>query len=171
MKNYLLIILCLLPALHLAQSKIMVSETGTEVPVRRAAVLCNDQILGYTDAKGELTFRTKCRQIDIKASGYDPENAVVDKVIQVGLSKTDPNTKSIEEVIITDKSDPRALAILKLVNDSYADNMPSSLDSYRYKSYEKISVDIDEDSLQYYNQSLSSMMKMMDRLSITTRRP
>ncbi|MBA5247354.1 hypothetical protein H1R16_03660 [Marnyiella aurantia] len=171
MKNYLLIILCLLPALHLAQSKIMVSETGTEVPVRRAAVLCNDQILGYTDAKGELTFRTKCRQIDIKASGYDRENAVVDKVIQVGLSKTDPNTKSIEEVIITDKSDPRALAILKLVNDSYADNMPSSLDSYRYKSYEKISVDIDEDSLQYYNQSLSSMMKMMDRFSMTKKQP
>lgn len=171
MKNYLLIILCLLPALHLAQSKIMVSETGTEVPVRRAAVLCNDQILGYTDAKGELTFRTKCRQIDIKASGYDRENAVVDKVIQVGLSKTDPNTKSIEEVIITDKSDPRALAILKLVNDRYADNMPSSLDSYRYKSYEKISVDIDEDSLQYYNQSLSSMMKMMDRFSMTKKQP
>src|SRR5690606_31263887 len=36
---------------------------------------------------------------------------------------------------------------------------------------EKISVDIDEDSLQYYNQSLSSMMKMMDRFSITKKQP
>ncbi len=171
MKNYLLLILCLLPCLSLAQSKIIITETGTGTPVSRAAVSCNGQILGYTNAEGELSFRTKCRQVDISAPGYDRDNAVVDKVMQAALSKTDPNTKSIEEVVITDKSDPRALAILKLVNERYADNMPSSLDSYSYKSYEKISVDIDEDSLQYYNQSLNSMMKMMDRFSMTKQQP
>lgn len=58
---------------------------------------------------------------------------------------------SIETVIIEDKSDPRALDILKKVNKNYKENSPKSLDSYAYKSYEKISLDIDEDSISQFN--------------------
>lgn len=57
----------------------------------------------------------------------------------------------IETVVITDKSDPRALEILKKVNQYFTRNSPKSLESYAYKSYEKISLDIDEDSISQYN--------------------
>lgn len=57
----------------------------------------------------------------------------------------------IETVVIADKSDPRALEILKKVNQYFTRNSPKSLESYAYKSYEKISLDIDEDSISQYN--------------------
>ncbi|MDQ1162907.1 hypothetical protein QE422_003275 [Chryseobacterium sp. SORGH_AS 447] len=58
---------------------------------------------------------------------------------------------AIEGVTIEDKSDPRALEILKNVNRMFTENSPKTLDSYSYKSYEKISLDIDEDSISQYN--------------------
>ncbi|KMQ69472.1 hypothetical protein ACM39_04525 [Chryseobacterium sp. FH2] len=58
---------------------------------------------------------------------------------------------NIEAVVIEDKSDPRALEILKRVNQSFKENSPKSLSSYAYKSYEKISLDIDEDSISQFN--------------------
>ena len=54
-------------------------------------------------------------------------------------------------MVIEDKSDPRALEILKKVNKNYQANSPKSLESYAYKSYEKISLDIDEDSISQFN--------------------
>ncbi|MCE3075891.1 DUF5686 family protein [Chryseobacterium gwangjuense] len=57
---------------------------------------------------------------------------------------------SIETVIIEDKSDPRALEILKKVNELFKENSPKTLDSYSYKSYEKVSLDIDEDSISQF---------------------
>lgn len=59
---------------------------------------------------------------------------------------------SIEAVFIKDQSDPRALEILKKVNQQFNENSPKTLDSYSYKSYEKISLDIDEDSIIQYRQ-------------------
>ncbi|WP_066440149.1 DUF5686 family protein [Chryseobacterium sp. CCH4-E10] len=59
---------------------------------------------------------------------------------------------SIEAVVIKDQSDPRALEILKKVNQQFNENSPKTLDSYSYKSYEKISLDIDEDSIIQYRQ-------------------
>ncbi|WP_228451730.1 hypothetical protein [Chryseobacterium sp. SN22] len=58
---------------------------------------------------------------------------------------------AIEGITIEDKSDPRALEILKKVNQVFRENSPKTLDSYSYKSYEKISLDIDEDSISQYN--------------------
>jgi len=58
---------------------------------------------------------------------------------------------AIEGITIEDKSDPRALEILKKVNRMFRENSPKTLDSYSYKSYEKISLDIDEDSISQYN--------------------
>ncbi|SEW32614.1 hypothetical protein SAMN05421841_2317 [Chryseobacterium wanjuense] len=63
---------------------------------------------------------------------------------------------SIETVVIQDKSDPRALEILKKVNQLFQENSPKSLDSYSYKSYEKVSLDIDEDSISHFNQIFES---------------
>lgn len=58
---------------------------------------------------------------------------------------------AIEGITIEDKSDPKALQILKKVNQMFWENSPKTLDSYSYKSYEKISLDIDEDSISQYN--------------------
>ncbi|WP_294286349.1 hypothetical protein [uncultured Chryseobacterium sp.] len=68
-----------------------------------------------------------------------------------GFGFSQSKVTAIEGVVIEDKSDPRALEILKKVNQMFRENSPKTLDSYSYKSYEKISLDIDEDSISQYN--------------------
>lgn len=147
-----------------AQSKITVLKAGEGTPITNATVSCNKKILGKTNAQGVLQFRTKCKKVDVKAPGYYEDEAVVDQVMEIALSKTDPKTQSIEAVVINDKSDPLALEILQKVNDNYQNNSPQSLDSYSFKSYEKISLDIDEDSIKHYNAYLEKRLDSLKKL-------
>ena len=164
MKKHISIVFLFLGLFAFGQSKITVIKTGERTPIPNASVLCNGKLLGKTNAAGTLTFKTKCDKVDVKAAGYYDDEAVVDKVMELGLAKTDPKTQSIEGVIISDKSDPLALAILQKVNDRYKDNSPHSLDSYSFKSYEKISFDFDEDSIKQYNQYLTHRLDSLSLL-------
>lgn len=80
----------------------------------------------------------------------------------------DTKTKNIEAVILYDKSDPKALEILRKVNENYQQNSPESLPSYSYKSYEKISLDFDQDSIKAYNDYI---VKRIDSLKKIPQRP
>lgn len=68
------------------------------------------------------------------------------------FSQKELQVKDIEEITIVDKSDQRALEILRKVDHLFKSNSPQSLESYTYKSYEKVSLDIDEDSISAFNQ-------------------
>ena len=146
------------------QSKITVLKTGERTPISNATISCKGKVLGKTNSQGILNFKTSCDKVEVKAVGFYEDEVVVDKVMELALSKTDPKTQSIEGVIITDKSDPRALEILKKVNEKYKDNSPQSLDSYTFKSYEKISFDFDEDSIKQYNKYLDQRLDSLKSL-------
>ena len=147
-----------------AQSKITVLAAGEGTPIANATVSCEKKILGKTSSNGTLQFKTKCKKVDVKASGFYEDEAVVDQVMEISLSKIDPKVQSIEGIIIADKSDPRALEILQKVNDRYKDNSPQSLDSYSFKSYEKFSLDLDEDSINSYNQFIDKRIDSLKTL-------
>lgn len=149
-----------------AQSKIIVKEASTGNPISKAEISCNGEKIGYTNTAGELAFNTKCQMVKIVCKNYYNEDAMVDDIMEVVMTKVENRMQNIETVIIKNKSDEKALAILDKVNENYEINSPKSLPSYSYKSYEKISIDIDEDSLKHYNQSLGEMMKFMDRYSL-----
>ncbi|MGA9212168.1 DUF5686 family protein [Kaistella sp.] len=149
------------------QSKITVLKTGEKTPIPNASIFCQGKLLGKTTAEGILNFKTKCKKVEIKAVGYYEDEAVVDNVMELSLSKTDPKTQSIEGVIISDKSDPRALAILQKVNNNFKNNSPQSLESYSFKSYEKISLDFDEDSIKQYNQYLNHRLDSLSSVPKT----
>ncbi|WP_392437873.1 hypothetical protein ACF3N7_04080 [Cruoricaptor ignavus] len=148
-------ILCLLIfAAISAQSKIVVRETGTAKPIAGAQIKCGRTLLATTDENGVANFRTKCKKVDISAKGYDEDEALTDKMMEIALARTSEGTKGIKGIVLQDKSDPRALAILKKVNENYAQNSPNSLDSYTFKSYEKLSFDYDEDSIRAYQKQV-----------------
>lgn len=63
-------------------------------------------------------------------------------------------TREIKEVIITNQSDIKAIALLKKVKKNYKKNSPKSLDSYEFLSYQKISFDVDQDSISDYKKFL-----------------
>ena len=134
-----------------SQSKISVYHEADQTPIANAAVSCDNKILGKTNSEGFLEFKTKCKNIQIEASGYYKESTLVEDQMKVMLTKTSSKTHAIETVILEDKSDPRALEILRKVDKLFKSNSPESLDSYAYKSYEKVSLDIDQDSITAFN--------------------
>ncbi|WP_249413562.1 DUF5686 family protein [Chryseobacterium indologenes] len=132
-------------------------DDASQKPVFNAKVSCDNTVIGYTNEQGVLEFKTGCKNIDIDADSYQKETVSVESSMEVSLLKKSSKTTSIEAVVIEDKSDPRALEILKKVNKLFNENSPKSLGSYSYKSYEKISLDIDEDSLTQFNQYFNDL--------------
>ncbi|WP_330745628.1 hypothetical protein [Chryseobacterium sp. CP-77] len=132
-------------------------DDASQKPVYKAKVSCDNAVIGYTNEQGILEFKTGCKNIDIDADSYQRESITVESSMEVSLLKKTSKTTNIEAVVIEDKSDPRALEILKKVNKLFKENSPKSLGSYSYKSYEKISLDIDEDSLSQFNQYFNDL--------------
>ncbi|WP_374464815.1 hypothetical protein [Chryseobacterium sp.] len=132
-------------------------DDASQKPVFKAKVSCDNMLIGYTNEQGILEFKTGCKNIDIEADSYQKESLTVESSMEVSLLKKASRTTDIEAVVIEDKSDPRALEILKKVNKLWKENSPKSLGSYSYKSYEKISLDIDEDSLSQFNQYFNDL--------------
>lgn len=157
MKRGLLLLFFIISLLGYSQSKIKVVDDASQKPVFNAKVSCDNTIIGYTNEQGILEFKTGCRNIDIDADSYQKETITVESSMEVSLLKKTSKTTNIEAVVIEDKSDPRALEILKKVNKLFKENSPKSLGSYSYKSYEKISLDIDEDSLSQFNQYFNDL--------------
>ncbi len=161
MRSFLSILFLSILYLAQAQSTITIVDQNTDLPISGAAVMCNDVVIGKTNEKGFVQFSTDCKSISIHAKGYYKENIDVDKNMEIALLRISGNTKSIEEVILEDKTDPQALAILKKVNKNFKDNSPKSLESYTFKSYEKVALDIDKDSIasftNFVNKNLTEL--------------
>ncbi|MEC5394406.1 DUF5686 family protein [Bergeyella sp. RCAD1439] len=165
-KNFITGLLVFLTAFCSAQSFIKVYGAGDRRPLAGATIACNGKIVAKTDASGEAKFRTKCRQVEVRAKGYYEDDVLVDKVMEATLAKEDPKTASIAKIVLADKSDERALAILEKVNEHYAQNLPTSLPSYSYKSYEKISLDLDRDSIDYYDAFVTRRIDSLGKLPV-----
>lgn len=160
MKKGLFLILLLIFIFGFPQSKITVINEAKGTPIVNATISCNDKILGKTDDNGFLEFKSKCKSIQVTAENYFRESAMVEPEMTVTLINTSSKMRSIETVVLEDKSDPQALAILRKVNQLFKNNSPKSLDSYAYKSYDKISLDIDQDSISVYNEIFSNSFNL-----------
>lgn len=148
-----------------SQSKLKVYSSDNQKPIKGAKVYCNDKLLGHTDENGLLNFTTKCTKVDVEANQFIGDEVLVDKTMEIALDKESSKTRDIEAVTLTNESDPRALAILNKVFRSFKDNSPNALDSYSYKSYEKMSFDLDQDSINDYSQFIASRKDSLSKLS------
>ena len=148
-----------------SQSKLKVYSSDNQKPIKGAKVYCNDKLLGHTDENGLLNFTTKCTKVDVEANQFIGDEVLVDKTMEIALDKESSKTRDIEAVTLTNQSDPRALAILNKVFRSFKDNSPNALDSYSYKSYEKMSFDVDEDSIQDYTRFYNARQDSLSRVA------
>ena len=164
MKKYASLVLFFVFISIFSQNKITVFEAGNRKPIVNATVSCNKVPIGKTNSLGQLDFRTKCKLIEVSMPGYYSEDVLVDKRMEATLSEVDGETRTIETVVLNDKSDPEALKILDKVNANYENNSPKRLDSYSFKSYEKISYDFDEYSIRAYNDFLEKRLDLLSKL-------
>lgn len=72
--------------------------------------------------------------------------------------------RGLQEEKLEQKSDKKALEILDKVLANFNQNSLKSLPNYRFKSYEKLSVDINPDSIESYNESLQEAAKAFDKV-------
>ncbi|SHF32083.1 DUF5686 family protein [Chryseobacterium takakiae] len=137
------------------QTQLKVFSKTTKQPIYSAAVYCDDELLGKTDLNGTLSFKTKCKKVEILASNFEDVLAEVRNTMEVSMQPLAEKRGNIDRVIINDKSDPRALKILDELNKRAKENSPKSLDSYNFKSYTKFSLDLDKDSIDIYKNFLA----------------
>lgn len=142
-------------ALFFSQSQVKVLNKVSKQPVQNAAVYCDDNLLGKTNHEGSLSFKTKCKKVEILASNFEDVLADVKKSMEIQMQPLSEKMDNIDRVVITDKSDPKALKILDEVNKRAKENSPKSLDSYNFKSYTKFSIDVDKDSVDTYKSFLA----------------
>ncbi|PJJ66059.1 DUF5686 family protein [Chryseobacterium geocarposphaerae] len=137
------------------QTQLKVINKSNKQPIHNAAVYCDDELLGKTDFNGNLSLKTKCKKVEILASNYEDVSADVKKSMEISMQPLSEKMDNIDKVIISDKSDPKALRILDEVNKRAKENSPKSLDSYNFKSYSKFSIDVDKDSIDAYKNFLA----------------
>ena len=156
MKKPLIILFLGFFAFSLAQIQLKIFDERNRTPLYNAEIKCDNQILGRSDKNGEFTINNSCSNLEINAIGYRTEFTEVSSSKEILMEKSDSKVTEIQEIVLSDKSDKRALEILRKVNQNYKDNSPKSLDSYSFKSYDKIFMDIDEDSLVVVKQFLEA---------------
>lgn len=154
--------------IYFSQNQLHIISAKNEKPIYNASVYCDDNLLGKTDANGNLTFKTKCKKVEILANNFEDKETDVKKEMKVSLQPTSEKSGNIDRVLITDKSDAKALKILDEVNKRYKENSPKSLDSYDFKSYSKLSIDVDKDSLTSYKNFLAKRQDSITKVEKRT---
>ncbi|NPA08329.1 MAG: hypothetical protein GXO46_05025, partial [Chlorobi bacterium] len=155
MTKYLSSLFLFISVVFFAQNQLKVFSKADKKPVHNAAVYCDDALLGKTDFNGNLSFKTKCKKVEILASNFQDVMAEVKSSMEVSMQPLSEKMGNIDKIVIQDKSDPRALKILDEVNKRAKENSPKSLDSYNFKSYSKFSIDVDKDSVDTYKNFLA----------------
>ncbi|MFY1045647.1 DUF5686 family protein [Chryseobacterium sp. GP-SGM7] len=164
MTRLLSALLLLFTVLTFGQSQLKVFNKSTKKPIENAAVYCDDNLLGKTNYEGVLSFKTKCKKVEVLASNFEDALVDVKKSMEVSMQPLSDKMSNIDRVVIQDKSDPRALRILDEVNKRAKDNSPKSLDSYDFKSYTKFSIDVDKDSVDTFKNFLASRKDSLSRV-------
>ena len=71
MKQTLSALFLLFFTLYFSQNQLQVINAKNQKAVYNAAVYCDDDLLGKTDANGKLTFKTKCKKVEIFANNFE----------------------------------------------------------------------------------------------------
>ncbi|MEG0697374.1 MAG: hypothetical protein RR447_09575, partial [Algoriella sp.] len=164
MTKLLSTLLLLCTVLIFGQTQLKVFNKTNKKPIENAAVYCDDNLLGKTNYEGSLSFKTKCKKVEILASNFEDALVDVKKSMDVGMQPLSEKQSNIDKIIITDKSDPKALRILDEVNKREKENSPKSLDTYNFKSYSKFSIDVDKDSIDTFKNFLASRKDSLSKV-------
>ncbi|WP_374460173.1 DUF5686 family protein [Chryseobacterium taeanense] len=164
MTKFLSPLLLFFTAMVFGQNQLKVFNKADKQPIYNAAVYCDDALLGKTDLNGIVSFKTKCKKVEILASNFEDVTADVKKNMEIAMQPLSEKRGNIDRVVINDKSDPRALKILDEVNKRAKENSPKSLESYNFKSYAKYSIDLDKDSIDIYKNFLATRKDSLSKV-------
>jgi hypothetical protein len=70
MTKYLSSLFLFISVVFFAQNQVKVFNKADKKPIHNAAVYCDDALLGKTDFNGSVSFKTKCKKVEILASNF-----------------------------------------------------------------------------------------------------
>ena len=79
MKQTLSALFLLFFTLYFSQNQLQVINAKNQKAVYNAAVYCDDDLLGKTDANGKITFKTKCKKVEIFTNNFEDKEVSVQK--------------------------------------------------------------------------------------------
>ena len=79
MKQTLFSLFLFIFTFNFSQNQLKLVNSKNQKPIYNASVYCEDNLLGKTDANGNLTFKTKCKKVDILANNFEDKEAEVRK--------------------------------------------------------------------------------------------
>ncbi|MDR1877239.1 MAG: hypothetical protein LBQ84_06405, partial [Flavobacteriaceae bacterium] len=165
-KKYIVFLLCaLFPFLRLiAQIQIKIVDIENNVPVAGVSVYDKaNNLLGYADEQGLFTLEGKSDKILLKKKGFLTRSETIgtfNKTVYLFSTHTGKT------------SDPEALYILRQMWENRKKNNPDYLDSYKFDSYVKFTLDVPSDSIVYIQKprtgldSLSNNFKQLLKKSM-----
>ena len=127
MKQTLFSLFLFIFTFNFSQNQLKLVNSKNQKPIYNASVYCEDNLLGKTDANGNLTFKTKCKKVEIFANNFEDKEVSVQKEMKVSLTPSKEKTGNIDKVILTDKSDAKALKILDEFNKNYKKKQSTSV--------------------------------------------
>lgn len=98
MKQTLSALFLLFFTLYFSQNQLQVINAKNQKAVYNAAVYCDDDLLGKTEANGKLTFKTKCKKVEIFANNFEDKEVSVQKEMKVSLTPSKEKTGNIDKV-------------------------------------------------------------------------
>ena len=104
--------------------------------------------------------------MDILANNFESEEADV-KIMQISETFLRKNRKHRKNCFERQK-DPKALKCVDELLKRYKENSPKVLDSYDFKSYSKISIDFDKDSIVAYQDFMAKRTDSIKKIENRT---
>ena len=140
-KSYLILLFLLFsPLCLISQITIKIVNIETNFPIENASVYNEaNHLIGFSNEEGIIKLDNNINKITIRANDYLPKIEMIGK-----LDKTIYLLKKIDK-----KSDPKAVSILKKLWENSKKNNADYLNTYKFDSYVKFTLDMPSDSVSY----------------------
>ena len=147
-----LLFFCLLiPILSFSQYQIsgILTDEKTNEPLPFATVLINQYNGTVTNIDGEFTLKLpkNISEIHVSYIGYNDKTIQLSKNNQFLKITLTPNIESLNEVVITSKENPALQIIRNAIKNKGKNNIESALNSFKFKTYNKLIISANPDSI------------------------
>lgn len=150
--KYLFIVFLLLSLFSMAQSKIsgIVVNAETQEPLPFATVVTDLNVGTITDVDGkfEISSNKKILHINVTYLGFQDKQVVISeekKYFKILLAET---AQSLNEVVVVAKENPALQIIRNSIARKSSNNPEKALNSFKFKSYSKLVVTANPDSIK-----------------------
>lgn len=161
--NKLLLLFFMFPLLVLSQTQIggIVTDADTGKPLPFATVKTNNNFVTLTNIDGSFTIQSNSnfKEISVSYIGYVTNKITIPKTNHFVKIYLKTSVEKLKEVVIVSKENPAIKIIKKTIKHKPNNNIETALNSFKFKSYNKVLVTANPDSISGKTDSIYKNVK------------